>query len=90
MRINRQRTNTENPVWLSLVCKTKNRPYCALDREGGIMFTKRHYRKIAEVLKDAKDSGEITFDISMSFAKMFAEDHPYFNSAKFMLACGWE
>ena len=51
-----------------------------------IMFTRKHYKAIAEILKQHKVNSEVVAD----FARYFAADNERFNKQQFYNACGLE
>jgi hypothetical protein len=66
------------------------------ERGEEIMFTKRHYERIAKKFAAEKIAGntesammvnEARADIAKELADMFAEDNPRFNREMFLKAC---
>lgn len=62
------------------------------------MFTKQHYKAIAEIIKGQKELADVFVakqfviqrisDIAAGLAGYFAEDNPRFDREKFLVACG--
>ena len=60
------------------------------------MFTKQHYKAIAEIIKDEKDNWGSNptqvhiaiAEIAKDLAAYFAKDNPHFDRQKFLAACG--
>ena len=54
------------------------------------MFTRQHYKAIAEIIKSNRGDGvEYTLDqVASKLADFFAGDNQRFNRNKFMEACG--
>lgn len=60
------------------------------------MITRKHYKKIAEVIREEADAmgGNIggyaaVTSLALTLADVFAEDNPRFDKQRFMKACGW-
>lgn len=51
------------------------------------MFTKKHFKAIAEVIRNAK-ALNTPDDIAHAFAAMLAKQNPRFDLARFLTACG--
>ena len=53
------------------------------------MFTKQHYRKIAEIISQCSTTphGDKQF-LFNEFCKLFEKDNPLFDKSKFADACG--
>ena len=58
------------------------------------MFTKQHYKAIAEIIrphllvsKIRKDGAQVA-DIALELADYFAQDNPRFDRERFLEACG--
>jgi len=47
-------------------------------------FSRRHYRAITEIIRNAKTKYQVAQDL----AKMFSEDNKRFDFKKFFKACG--
>jgi hypothetical protein len=59
------------------------------------MFTRRHYKAIAKIIKDNLDTNEYqgqcgVYGVATDLADYFASDNYYFNKPKFLEACGIE
>ena len=48
------------------------------------MMTRKHYEKVAEIVKEATTRAKFAKEL----AEMFAEDNPRFDEARFYIACG--
>jgi hypothetical protein len=56
------------------------------------MFTRRHYKAIAEIIKanstaEQTSAGNVCNDIAIDLAKYFKKDNSRFNRQKFLDAC---
>ena len=47
-------------------------------------FSRKHYKKVAEIISLSRDK-EFLFT---AFSELFAEDNPLFDKEKFAIACG--
>lgn len=52
------------------------------------MFTKRHYRAIAETLRDNTLDSDDTPKFALMLCHLFEEDNPTFEVHPFLVACG--
>ena len=51
------------------------------------MFTRKHYEKIADILKEHRESNFVSHDLlADKFAELFAEDNPRFDRTRFIEA----
>jgi hypothetical protein len=50
------------------------------------MFTKQHFQALAKLLKETDANSK--YQLAQDMAKLFSDDNPRFNSAKFFKACG--
>ncbi len=51
------------------------------------MFTRKHFKDIAEILKSIEDEGD-RLEIAMKFVVMFRNDNKRFQWKRFIEACG--
>lgn len=52
------------------------------------MFTQRHYIKIAQLIKDSKETS-FNHESILDLTKMFINDNERFKPLKFLIACGY-